>query len=221
MLAEAIDLSLAKSYVFLSTPIQMLTVLRLGNNNERTQSETNSLVTTSLEATNLKGRNGIRVEVSRQLGLKVREQGRKRKSLSASVSDSEKLETEHDINSTGTYKNGTVDPYHKPEASTNQLAGEDVLSNTDEDVLVENEYDVFEPLSNKEIEEHSFWKAYKAMVDGSKRKLHCSRKLVEDVIYAFVNSTERSLYGTVLVQPPLGPYFRLRLAVNRDGVTAW
>ena len=64
------------------------------------------------------------------------------------------------------------------------------MSDADEDALVENEHDVFESLSKKEIEEHSFWKAYKAMDDGSKRKLHCSGKLVEDVIHAFVDSSK-------------------------------
>ena len=59
------------------------------------------------------------------------------------------------------------------------------MSDADEDALVENEHDVFEPLSK-----NSFWKAYKAMDDGSKRKLHCSGKLVEDVIHAFVNSSK-------------------------------
>ena len=47
-----------------------------------------------------RARDGIRVEVPRQLKLEVREQGRKRKSLLASVSDSEESETEYDFGST-------------------------------------------------------------------------------------------------------------------------
>ena len=56
-------------------------------------------------------------------------------------------------------------------------------------------------LSLEEVKSHSFWATWRRMSAERKRKLKCTDRIVEDVIFKFVKSSSAQ---STLLQSPIG-----------------